>query len=98
PTPGKSASRSGKAGGAKRMVPTQAREALIPARDGSVQFEGVRLTNPDRVLYPEQGITKLVLAEYYRSIHDWALAELADRPLSLVRCPEGQGKQCFYQK
>jgi bifunctional non-homologous end joining protein LigD len=69
-----------------------------PARDGSVSFEGVRLTHPDRVLYPDQGITKLALAEYYAAIKDWALPHLANRALSLVRCPEGQGKECFYQK
>lgn len=68
------------------------------ARDGSISFESVRLTNPDRVLYPDQGITKLGLAQYYAAIKDWALPELRNRPLSLVRCPEGQGKECFYQK
>src|SRR5205085_596889 len=69
-----------------------------PARDGSIEFDGVRLTHPDRILYPDQGITKLALAEYYAAIKDWALPHLANRPLSLVRCPEGQGKECFYQK
>jgi len=68
------------------------------ARDGSISFEGVRLTHPDRVLYPDQGITKLDLARYYAAVRDWALPHLARRPLSLVRCPEGQGKECFYQK
>ena len=60
-----------------------------PARDGSITFEGVRLTNPDRVLYPDLGTTKLALAKYYAAIGDWVLPELKDRPLSLVRCPEG---------
>jgi bifunctional non-homologous end joining protein LigD len=69
-----------------------------PARDGSIMFEGVRLTNPDRVLYPDPVITKLALARYYTAIADWALPHLAHRPLSLVRCPEGVGKDCFYQK
>src|SRR3954453_23707468 len=73
-------------------------EISAPARDGSVIFEGVRLTHVDRVLYPEQGITKLALARYYAAIRDWVLPELRNRPLSLVRCPEGQGKECFYQK
>jgi bifunctional non-homologous end joining protein LigD len=68
------------------------------ARDGSMTVEGVRLTHPDKVLYPDQGITKLDLAHYYAAIADWALPHLADRPLSLVRCPEGQGKTCFFQK
>ena len=69
-----------------------------PARDGSITFEGVRLSSPDRVLYPEQGITKLGLAQYYAAIRDHVLPELRNRPLSLVRCPDGQGKECFYQK
>jgi bifunctional non-homologous end joining protein LigD len=72
--------------------------APMPARDGSISFAGVRLTNPDRVLYPDRGITKLALAQYYAAIADWALPHLAGRPLSLVRCPEGYDKECFYQK
>lgn len=59
---------------------------------------GVRLTHPDRVLYPEQGITKLELARYYEAIADWILPHLVSRPLSLVRCPQGHAKQCFFQK
>src|SRR6202007_2054936 len=39
-----------------------------PARDGSVQFEGVRLTHPGRVLYPEDGLAKLDLARYYKAV------------------------------
>jgi bifunctional non-homologous end joining protein LigD len=58
----------------------------------------VRLSHPDRVLYREDGITKLTVAQYYAAVRDWALPELADRPLSLVRCPEGYDKECFYQK
>ncbi|MBV9860037.1 MAG: DNA ligase D [Alphaproteobacteria bacterium] len=73
-------------------------EPLRPGRDGSVIFHGVRLSHADRVLYPDQGITKLDLARYYAAIADWALPYLGHRPLSLVRCPEGQGKECFYQK
>jgi bifunctional non-homologous end joining protein LigD len=73
-------------------------EISAPASDGSVTVQDVRLTHPDRVLYPEQGITKLVLARYYAAIRDWILPELQNRPLSLVRCPEGEGGACFYQK
>src|ERR1700732_111503 len=68
------------------------------ARDGSLMFEGVRLTHPDRVLYPEDGITKLYLARYYAAVGEWALPQLSDRLLTLVRCTGGQGKPCFYQK
>ncbi|HEX7038438.1 MAG TPA: DNA ligase D [Pseudomonadales bacterium] len=66
--------------------------------DGRVRVAGVVLTNPDRVLYPQQGITKLDLARYYEDVADWILPRLRRRPLSLVRCPEGQTGQCFYQK
>ncbi len=66
--------------------------------DGSAEFAGVRLTHPDRVLYPEAGITKLDLARYYAAIADWALPQLAHRPLSLLRCPTGLGGESFFQK
>jgi bifunctional non-homologous end joining protein LigD len=59
---------------------------------------GVRLTHPDRVLYPDQGLTKLALARYYESIADWVLPHIQGRPLALLRCPEGVGKECFFQK
>ena len=64
----------------------------------TAEVAGVRLTHADRVLYPPQGTTKLDLARYYESIADWILPHLADRPTTLVRCPDGAHKQCFYQK
>jgi bifunctional non-homologous end joining protein LigD len=59
---------------------------------------GVRLTHADRVLYPAQGITKRALAEFYESIAGWILPHVVGRPLTLVRCPEGLAKECFYMK
>lgn len=59
---------------------------------------GVQLTNPDRILYPEQGITKRSLAEYYESVADLMLPHIAGRPLTVVRCPRGHENHCFYQK
>ena len=58
----------------------------------------MKLSNPDKVLYPEAGITKRDLAVYYEAIGDWILPHLRNRPLTLVRCPNGWNKQCFYQK
>jgi bifunctional non-homologous end joining protein LigD len=77
--------------------------ALGPERDPEDvtsigEVAGVRITNPDRVLYPEQGLTKRELALYYERIAAWILPHLQNRPLTLVRCPEGHEKQCFYQK
>jgi len=66
--------------------------------DADVAVAGVHLSHPDRVLYEEQAITKLGLARYYEAVADFIVPHVADRPLSLVRCPEGAGGQCFYQK
>ncbi|HTM18981.1 MAG TPA: non-homologous end-joining DNA ligase, partial [Kofleriaceae bacterium] len=49
-------------------------------------------------LYPEQGLTKAQLIAYYAVVADWLLPHVARRPLTLVRCPEGRHKTCFYQK
>jgi len=59
---------------------------------------GVTISNPDRVIYPESGITKGQLADYYALMAGPILDWLADRPVSLVRCPQGRAKQCFFQK
>jgi bifunctional non-homologous end joining protein LigD len=68
------------------------------AADGARQVAGVNISHPDRVLYPEMGVTKVDLAEYYAEIADWILPHLENRPLTLVRCPAGRTGQCFYQK
>jgi bifunctional non-homologous end joining protein LigD len=56
------------------------------------------LTHPDRVYWPEIGLTKLGLAEYYDSIADRILPHIAGRPIALMRCPTGIAAQCFFQK
>jgi bifunctional non-homologous end joining protein LigD len=68
------------------------------ARDGSVVFEGVRLTHPDRVLYPGTNLTKLDVARYWAAVAEYALPHLSDRLLTLVRTPGGPGGKTFYQK
>ena len=59
---------------------------------------GFKLTNLDKVLYPEQGITKGQLVAYFAVVAEHMLPHVANRPLTIVRCPEGSGKPCFYQK
>jgi bifunctional non-homologous end joining protein LigD len=63
-----------------------------------IELGPVKLSNPNKALYPESDITKLGLARYYQSVADWILPQLEDRPLALVRCPNGWQKQCFFQK
>ncbi len=57
-----------------------------------------RLTHPDKVLDKESGLTKQQLAAYYAEVADHMLPHIADRPLSLVRCPSGTAAKCFFQK
>ncbi len=57
-----------------------------------------RITNPDRIIFPGDGITKGQLAAYYRQVGSIMLPWIADRPVSLVRCPQGRAKHCFFQK
>lgn len=62
------------------------------------ELEQVRLTNPERIVYPSEGITKRDLVEYYAEVGPWILPQVENRPLSVLRCPEGEGQTCFYQK
>lgn len=59
---------------------------------------GVQITHPERVVYPRQKLRKSDVADYYRRMARWILPEIAGRPLSLLRCPDGVGKACFFQK
>ena len=59
---------------------------------------GVSISNPDRLIYPELKATKLDVARYYESVGDWIVPHVEDRPLTLVRCPEGIRGDCVYMK
>jgi len=69
--------------------------AQRPATD---TVAGVTITHPDRLLWPDGGISKVELARYYAAIAPKLLKYSGNRPISLVRCPRGQGKQCFFQR
>ena len=64
----------------------------------AAEAAGIKLTSPDRIVYPGQGVTKAGLVAYYASVADRMLPYLANRPLSLLRCPQGRTKYCFFQK
>ncbi len=59
---------------------------------------GIAITHPERVIFPGDGTTKGELAAYYAKVAQPMLRWLGDRPVSLVRCPSGRGKACFFQK
>ncbi|HLV83515.1 MAG TPA: DNA ligase D [Devosia sp.] len=64
----------------------------------AAEAAGIKLTSPDRVIYPGQGVTKADLVAYYAAVADRMLPYAANRPLSLLRCPQGRAKYCFFQK
>ncbi|KKA09637.1 ATP-dependent DNA ligase [Pseudomonas ogarae] len=68
-------------------------KAKVPALEGKV-----RITHPERVIDASSGTTKLQLAEYYASVAEFILPELADRPVALVRAPDGIAGELFFQK
>ncbi len=59
---------------------------------------GVRLTSPERVVFPGDELTKGDLASYYAAISPLLMIDLARRPMTLIRCPQGRSKHCFFQK
>lgn len=73
------------------------RKSPDPSSTGDT-VAGVKLSHPDKILYPDQGYTKRDLAHYYEQIAEWMLPHVVGRPLALVRCPAGCGKPCFFQK
>jgi bifunctional non-homologous end joining protein LigD len=69
---------------------------FIPAP--AMEKAPVRLTHPDKLLDNETRLTKQQLADFYWAVSERMLPHIAGRPLSLVRCPEGSEKPCFFQK
>ncbi len=61
-------------------------------------IEGVRISSPEREVYPEAGLKKIDIARYYAAIAPLLMPYVEKRPLSTVRCPQGRSKQCFFQK
>jgi bifunctional non-homologous end joining protein LigD len=78
---------------ADEVVPEVAQET--PDEDPA---DEVKISNRDRVIFPESGQTKGQLADYYEAVAPLMLPWLAGRPISLVRCPQGRAKKCFFQK
>jgi bifunctional non-homologous end joining protein LigD len=82
-------------------VSPMVKRTSAPARQGGAQrvkVANVQLTHPGRVYWDDAGVTKQDLAEYYVSVWDWMAPHVVDRPLALVRGPEGIGGELFFQK
>jgi len=88
-------------GAAASAVPAKAARATKSPAKANVSApaaDGVNISHPERVVFAKARLTKGDVADYYRQMARWILPEVARRPLSLLRCPDGVDKQCFFQK
>jgi bifunctional non-homologous end joining protein LigD len=82
---------------ASRQKKASEKPASAPSQLGLGEGK-VRITHPDRVIDASSGTTKVQLAEYYARVAEWILPELKDRPVALVRAPDGIAGELFFQK
>ncbi len=73
-------------------------EASTPAAGDNATVRGIKISHPRRVMDASTGFTKLDVARYYEAIAEWALPHLNNRPVSLLRAPDGIEGQQFFQK
>jgi bifunctional non-homologous end joining protein LigD len=64
----------------------------------TVRLGGAEITNPSKIFWPDEGVTKLDLARFYARIASQILPWLKQRPVTMERCPDGVRGKCFYQK
>lgn len=83
---------------AREIVREEAVEGDAMSPEQSVPRAKVKLTHPDRIYWPEDGITKQGLADYYAEVWPFIAPFVVARPLALLRCPDGIAAQCFFQK
>ena len=94
----KSVTREWPKGEPRQHTPQRKKISKPSIRKSGITVAGIRITNPDKILFPDQGKSKQDLAYYYESIAEDILPHIRHRPLTLLRCPEGRKKECFYQK
>lgn len=70
----------------------------VSTRDRTVRVAGIKISNPDKLLFVEPAVSKLDLVHYYEQVAEVALPYLLGRPLTLLRCPNGAHDDCFYQR
>src|SRR5690606_14958605 len=77
----------------KATKPKKARKS-----EKTLELRGVAISHPDRVIFPDTGMTKVELAAYYDAIEPLILADIKNHPVSLIRCPGGLEEDCFFQR
>src|SRR3982751_504548 len=85
----------------QKLKPTEkkpARKAKKKGAAASAEDFGLEISSPERVIFPELGLTKKDLADYYATIEPLIMIDAAKRPMTLIRCPGGRTGECFFQK
>jgi len=86
----------------KPVKPSKVRSAknqpTAPVVESNGSVAGVKLTHPDKIFWADSKTTKQQLADYYLAAQEWMTPQVVGRPLALVRCPEGAGSKCFFQR
>jgi bifunctional non-homologous end joining protein LigD len=91
-----------------REVPKHTESVTKPARrklakkkkasHATAEDFGIEISSPERVIFPELGLTKKDLADYYATVEPLIMVDAAKRPMTLIRCPGGRTGECFFQK
>lgn len=83
---------------AARQAPRKSASRAATSLRTPPSTPAARVSSPEKILYPDDGITKQDVADYYLAVMDHLLPHVRDRPLSVIRCPDGAGSKCFFQK
>ncbi|MES1156158.1 MAG: DNA ligase D [Alphaproteobacteria bacterium] len=72
--------------------------AIIKTKSKDPAVAGVTISHADKLLWPDEGVSKLDLARYYEIVGDWMLTHIKGRPCSIIRAPDGVKKELFFQR
>jgi bifunctional non-homologous end joining protein LigD len=81
-----------------REVPKHLKSSEKKNERATAESFGIAISSPDRLIFPEEKLTKKDLADYYAEVEALIMVDAAKRPITLIRCPQGRGKHCFFQK
>src|SRR6476620_3750230 len=85
---------------AQKLKPAEKKPRRKSAKRAGATAEdfGIEISSPERVIFPELGLTKKDLADYYATIEPLIMVDAANRPMTVIRCPGGRTGECFFQK
>ena len=83
---------------AAEEIPAEELEEPMKTAGNNLMIEGIRITNPDKVIFEAPAVTKADVVRYYAAVSERMLPYVSNRILSIVRCPRGISRSCFYKK